>query len=255
MVRLDPRMSSALRWFVAATVAGLILGAIGPFGSYLNPGPALRFGYWVTAMWLGLLLYGAGLIVTDRVAPPGSRWRWPVLILTILVASVPEAALTRIVAFRWWPVLARVGPSWLDWYTQTTTIALIATIAAVLVTQRSRRGESDTPTLPVMPPPSLAHGDVLALQMEDHYVRVHTPQGSELVLMPLGRAIASTRIDGLRVHRSWWVASHAVAAVEGTPRTLRLHLTNGIIAPVSRSAVARVRAAGWIAPQACPADG
>ena len=247
MARLDSRIFSAFRWFAAATVAGLVLGAIGPFGSYLNPGPALRFGYWVAAMWLGLLLYGAGLIVTDRIAPPGSRWRWPVLIATILAASFPEAALTRIVAFHWWPVLARIGPSWFGWYTQTATIALIATIATVLVTQRSRLREAEMPTLPVMPPPSLAHGDVLALQMEDHYVRVHTPQGSELVLMPLGRAIAATRAEGLRVHRSWWVANHAVAAVEGTPRALRLHLTNGIIAPVSRSAVAQVRAAGWIA--------
>jgi DNA-binding LytR/AlgR family response regulator len=89
--------------------------------------------------------------------------------------------------------------------------------------------------------------DLLALQMEDHYVRVHTPHGSELILMPLGSAIAGVTTEGLRTHRSWWVARHAVTAVEGTSRAMRLHLSNGVVAPVSRSAVVHLKSAGWIA--------
>lgn len=101
------------------------------------------------------------------------------------------------------------------------------------------------------PPPSMGlavtplGGDVLALQMEDHYVRVHRPAGTELILMPLGRAIEAMQVEGLRTHRSWWVASHAVAAVEGNARSMRPRLSNGVVAAVARSAVIHLKTAGW----------
>jgi hypothetical protein len=41
----------------------------------------------------------------------------------------------------------------------------------------------------------LFSSDVLALQIEDHYIRVHRPEGSQLVLMTLGQGIAA--LDGL----------------------------------------------------------
>jgi DNA-binding LytR/AlgR family response regulator len=85
--------------------------------------------------------------------------------------------------------------------------------------------------------------------MEDHYVRVYRPHGSELVLMPLGRAIRRAEAEGLQTHRSWWVARHAVVRVEKNARSMRLHLSNGVIAPVSRSSIIHLKTAGWIADQ------
>jgi DNA-binding LytR/AlgR family response regulator len=83
--------------------------------------------------------------------------------------------------------------------------------------------------------------------MEDHYVRVHTAAGSRLVLATLRQATAALDgADGQQVHRSWWVARKAVAGVEQHGRNLRLRLANGVTAPVARSAVAPLRAAGWI---------
>ena len=56
-----------------------------------------------------------------------------------------------------------------------------------------------------------AVGVKIALQGEDHYVRIHTALGSELVLMRLGDAIQELDgLEGERVHRSWWVARRAV---------------------------------------------
>ncbi len=92
-----------------------------------------------------------------------------------------------------------------------------------------------------------AHIVVLALQGEDHYVRVHTPLGSELLLMRLRDAV--TDLEGLageQVHRSWWVARGAVAAVRAKGRRLSLTLTNGLEVPVSREAAAKLRRAGWL---------
>jgi DNA-binding LytR/AlgR family response regulator len=84
--------------------------------------------------------------------------------------------------------------------------------------------------------------------MEDHYVRVHTRAGSALLLMPLGQAIAEAApLAGVKTHRSWWVARNAVIRTEGGPRAMRLHLSNGLVAPVSRAAVATLRKDGWLA--------
>ena len=90
-------------------------------------------------------------------------------------------------------------------------------------------------------------GEVLALQGEDHYVRVHTALGSELLLMRLADAIEE--LDGLageRVHRSWWVARDAVGTAHVSGRRAQLVLTNGLEVPVSREATTRLRRAGWL---------
>ena len=83
--------------------------------------------------------------------------------------------------------------------------------------------------------------------MEDHYVRAHTALGSDLVLMRLRDAVAELGdIDGLQVHRSWWVARHAVSDVRRDGRNVRLLLDTGLEAPVSRANVQMLRDAGWI---------
>lgn len=83
--------------------------------------------------------------------------------------------------------------------------------------------------------PFAVRGPVVCLQMEDHYVRVHTTRGSALLLMRLSDAIAELEATaGLRVHRSWWIAVDALRSVDRSPRAVRAHLSNGIIAPVSR---------------------
>ncbi|WP_312205390.1 LytTR family DNA-binding domain-containing protein [Brevundimonas sp.] len=69
---------------------------------------------------------------------------------------------------------------------------------------------------------------LVCLQMEDHYVRVHTDVGSELVLMPFFQAIAGLNgLEGLQTHRSWWVARAAVTGIVEDGRKLRLTLSNG----------------------------
>ena len=85
--------------------------------------------------------------------------------------------------------------------------------------------------------------------MEDHYVRAHTAKGSDLILTPLKDAIAELGdVEGMQVHRSWWVAKAAVVGSTASGRNLSLRLSNGLEVPVSRASVARLRAAGWLDP-------
>ena len=237
-----------VRWIGVTVAAGAVLAFLGPFGSYLNGGPLRLLGYWIGAMLLGLALYGSAYRIVGRSALPSARMWWSALVGVTLLASVPEALATRAAAFRLWPELARLRLPLPLWFAQTAAIGLMAMAGVGLVRRRSASAPKDVaPAPPVEPIAITLGGDVLALQMEDHYVRVHRPTGSELILMPLGRAIDSLQAGGLRTHRSWWVASHAVAAVDGNARSMRLRLSNGLVAPVARSAVTHLKAAGWIA--------
>jgi DNA-binding LytR/AlgR family response regulator len=85
--------------------------------------------------------------------------------------------------------------------------------------------------------PPAARGRLLALEMEDHYLRVHTDSGSALILHRMSDATAELAgIDGWRVHRSWWVAADAVRTVRRDGGRATLMLENGLEVPVSRSA-------------------
>lgn len=91
-------------------------------------------------------------------------------------------------------------------------------------------------------------GMLLRMMMNDHYVSVATEHGSDLVLMRFTDAIAETAPEeGLRVHRSHWVARRAVQAVERGGDRVTLVLTNGERIPVSRARLRALREAGWLA--------
>lgn len=84
--------------------------------------------------------------------------------------------------------------------------------------------------------PDSVRGDILHLCAGDHYVEVVTDQGRHRVLMRFSDAIEEVApIDGLRVHRSHWVARHAIRGARRSGGRIVLHLSNGTEVPVSRA--------------------
>ena len=95
-------------------------------------------------------------------------------------------------------------------------------------------------------PLKLRGAEVWAVEAEDHYLRLHTSRGQDLILMRLADAVEElTGIEGTQVHRSWWVARDAVRSVARDGRALVLTLHNGIEVPVARDRMAAAKAAGW----------
>jgi hypothetical protein len=239
-------LTTLLRWVGCAVLAGAILAALGPFGSYRNGGPAILAIFWIASTVLGLLIYGSTALLVSRAVPVRSPLIWPALIGVALIASIPEALATRAGALWLWPNLAEERLSLATWFSQTLLIAVVMVFAFHLLSRRAAPVTNDAPALPNVKVAKELPRDVLALQMEDHYVRLHRPTGSDLMLMPLGDAIAGLKVEGLRIHRSWWVARHAVTAIEGNARSMKVHLSNDITAPVARSAVVHLKTAGWL---------
>jgi DNA-binding LytR/AlgR family response regulator len=96
-------------------------------------------------------------------------------------------------------------------------------------------------------PPRLRGAVIWAVEAEDHYLRLHTSKGQDLILMRLSDAIAELEgIEGAQVHRSWWVARNAIADIARTDGRATLTLQDGSQVPVSRTYAKLLREAGWL---------
>ncbi len=235
-----------------AAAAGLFLGLVGPFGSYLNRSRLAVLGYWIGALLLGAILFGVTLRPAVRLAPRLGVPPLAALAAAALLVAIPLSLICHAVAVALWPApIGRIGL--LAWYGQTLIIS-----APLALGYGMGAGRAAPPPAATEPPaqepgttsdllsrlPLPLGRELLALQMEDHYVRAHTSRGSVLILIPMRQAVAELAgMPGMRIHRSWWVARDAVTGSVQDGRNLRLRLANGLEAPVSRANVAAVRQA------------
>lgn len=232
-----------------ATAVGAFLGVVGPYGSYFNGPLIVRLAYWITGMWIGVVVFGLGVRLALAV---GRRFGVPAWFMAAVAALIGAAIQTLIVsriAVWLWPQLSYFTP--MVWFGQCLAISIPLVGGYLLLRPRLLRSEVEPAPAPVVveEAPAPVVGPVLCLRMEDHYVRVCTPGGSRLVAGPFERVIAGMAEEGMRVHRSWWVARAAVTGVVADGRNLRLTLRGGLTAPVSRASVAKLREAGWLAPE------
>ena len=229
-------------------VMGVLLGVLGPYGSYLNGGVVPRTLYWVGMTQLGTVMIGVQVPLLFRLAAWIGLPRLFSLVAAILLASVPIAAVSAVICRAvWGGIVARL--TWIDWYSQAAlTSAIIIGLWILLeFAIEARRKSEIAPSAQPAPRMAEPSGPVLCLQMEDHYVRIHRRSGSTLELLPLHEAIGRFGgADGLQVHRSWWVSAQAVTGAERDARNWRLRLTNGLTVPVARNRVTEARTRGWI---------
>ena len=93
--------------------------------------------------------------------------------------------------------------------------------------------------------PQLAGRRLLALEAEDHYLRLHTAAGAALILMRLRDAVAALGPEaGWQPHRSFWLSANVDAKARRVDQAWQLILPTGLVVPVSRSKLAAMRTAG-----------
>ncbi|MFV3128260.1 LytTR family DNA-binding domain-containing protein [Niveispirillum sp. KHB5.9] len=225
-----------------SVLLALALAVMGPFGTF-ERGVLLSMGYWisVTACWTGLAALARAIILRHR---PGLG-RLPTLGLRVLLTTIPMMLVVTLanqaMGFDWQPTpdelaglfgqILLVG-SGLTFLTDTLLDGFAARVSVPAPVSAEPPPTPAGDGLQEKLPASI-RGPVLCLEMEDHYVRVHTAQGSALVLMRMTDAVAQAP-EGLRVHRSWWVAADAVRQVARRGRTVQLDLGNGLSVPVSQ---------------------
>ena len=237
-----------LRALAFALVLGIILGVLGPFGSFLNGDMSLRILSWTVNVMAGTVIIGGLAPPLTRLAMRAGLPRLPSLGMALVILAVPVAVFSAVFGHWLWPrAVATVRP--IDWYVQALVMAIVFIVVWVLF-ELARQTVQRPVRAPLQdkPAPSLIGAEpVLCLQMEDHYVRIHRRSGSTLELMPMRDAIARYAGEGLQVHRGWWVSTTAVTAAERDARNWRLRLVNGLSVPVARNRLTAVRTQGWIA--------
>lgn len=78
-------------------------------------------------------------------------------------------------------------------------------------------------------------GDLLTAEAQEHYVRLKATEQGGLALYRFGDAVRDlSRYRGMQIHRSYWVADRAVAAIIGRRGSMKLELQDGEVVPVSR---------------------
>jgi DNA-binding LytR/AlgR family response regulator len=240
-------MGRPVTWAVLAGAA-VLLAILGPFGTDERLRAPLRLVYWLAMV---TATYGAGLAVSLVLWPlVQARLSRVAMVLALGLATgaaiTPVITALNLIAFGYWPPLA----DWPALLAQFFAIAVIVTaVIQTLQGHLAQPAAAPERTAPVLLDrlPVDKRGPLLALSAEDHYTRIRTARGEELVLIRLSDAIAETAPTlGLQVHRSHWVAVAGVAAVRRQGDGAVITLRGGGELPVSRRYMPDIRTAGLL---------
>ncbi|MDF2384704.1 LytTR family transcriptional regulator [Nostoc ellipsosporum NOK] len=245
---------AARRWSIdiALLVAfGLLMGFLGPFASERLPVMG-RYVYWMICMVGGGLI---GVVADDLLRRRMARtWRRIAVVSVLMTPFVSLLVLTT-------EHLLIGGP--FDWRSyqrllwQVWPILLAVLVVRTLVWRRLP-GRIETRTI-VAPPLPEAEATfrrrlsakrraarLIAIEAHDHYLKVHTDAGEELITLRFADALNElARAHGWRVHRSWWVAADAVEDVRWRRGAGEIRLAGGLVTPVSRTYAPTLKEAGW----------
>ncbi|WP_372784944.1 LytTR family DNA-binding domain-containing protein [Phenylobacterium sp.] len=250
----NPRTPLLLRRAAAETglllAAGLFMAVLGPFGT-AERATLVRMAYWPTVIvGGGVIGIAIDILVRRRVAG-----FWLRLGLVTALMTAPVAALVWAVS---WVML---GPQ----SNQPHLVALFFQVAVISlgvmglrqVAWRgvwTERAATDAQAEPIDPSGVFRQrlsakrraARLLAVEAEDHYLRVHTDAGDELITLRFSDALQELAgLAGYQTHRSWWVAAGAIEAVRWRRGRGELRLVSGLTAPVSRTHTAVLKREGW----------
>jgi hypothetical protein len=232
--------------FSAVVLLSAVLSLTGAFGSFVAVMP-LRFAFWL----LTLVTASGALFCSSKLVRAWRARPLPGIFLTIITAALPTAAAAGILA-----TLFRIPGLPVAGAPAFTLIGLSVTPPLYVLWRMLERGEaavasSRIPTFDGSVPEAiasklpfrLARSDLVAVEAQDHYLRVITRDGEALVHMRFADALSALRhMDGMQVHRSWWVAAGAIDDVRIASGRGLIVANNDLRVPVSRSFSAAVRA-------------
>ncbi|MDK4701056.1 LytTR family DNA-binding domain-containing protein [Rhizobium sp. CNPSo 4062] len=256
VIRRSPRF-----WATFATIV-LIFTLTGPYGTLDRLMPGARLGYWLAlhAMaWSFAIVFSvvAEILLRGYVASIFAR-----MMIGSVIAALPIGFGIELVDFAFFGALPTVSGSLrqslgsiplcalfciLTYLTMHRQIAM-ATAGTDLSGAKTisafapeiRPGTPQPPILSRLKPEN--RGALIRFTVRDHYTEVVTTRGRELVLLRFGDALTEIgNTEGIRLHRSHWVAMDQVASLKRDNGKLFVIARDGIEMPVSRSYAEAVR--------------
>ena len=246
----SPKNTSFSLWrqIAVALAAGGFMALASPFGTD-HGAFELRLAYWIGLMATGTAVSNVVARVAVRLDLYERRpWVWALLVGLAITPPMTVAVWAASgVAF-----VGHLSPALLPDYLPPVLMVCLAMLALTVLSQGVPHQTHAAPQGAPVPaflkrlPPKLQGAELHAVQAEDHYLRLHTSAGQDIILMRLADALSELDgLEGARVHRSWWVARAAVIAVERGEGRAAFTLKSGAVAPVSRTFARALREAGW----------
>ena len=237
------------RSYLTALCAGVFLAAVNAFGMD-QTSLARRLFYWVPLMLAGAVIGHVVSALTSRRPRAGANRLIDWAVITLAVTA-PISLLVWAISGAMFGGYASIDLPY--YFGAVLLISAPMTAIMMLVNTPGAATYAPSPGAVSRPvrfmerlPAKIMGGTIYAVEAEDHYLRVRTSKGHDLVLVRLADAI--TELDGMegaQVHRSWWVARDGVAEVRRTDGRVTLVLKDGAEAPVSRPNVKALKEAGW----------
>lgn len=239
------------RTLLVAGAVGLFLSFVGAFGSYGVPF-YLRAPYMVAIAWIGALIGTLCFRLATRFAwTSGHRYLQGSiggLMMTLPMGLIVWGA-TYAIPRNGAPLSALPG-----YILVSAVMCQVMTLFAVmmnrnanLIATAAQSGDKGPPKFLDRLPLKLRRAEIWAVEAEDHYLRLHTSKGQDLILLRLADALDELDgIEGAQVHRSWWVARDAIADAKRGDGRATLTLKDGSEVPVSRTYAKLIRELGWI---------
>ncbi len=229
---------------VGGLALGIILGISGPFDTLRDLTVVPRLIYWITVV---ALTYATGSLISNLVhdgLKQSPNWlRLACSTSAIGLAVTLILSVLNLAVFALWPA------NWTEFLRLLGTVTVISGVIELCgFAIRTGRTSAQPETAPLLQRlPLEKRGAVVALSAEDHYVRVSTTQGTELVLMRLSDAIKEVgATPGLQIHRSHWVGLDQITKVARLNGGGEVTLSDGTTRPVSRKYMSAVRAKGLL---------
>jgi hypothetical protein len=239
-----------VRGVSTALAAGALLAFTGAFGMTEVP-LVMRMAYWLPVMLVGAVWGHVCLRLIERYIDSDRRPWWTVVALTLVISGPLSAAVWAITGLFFNEgrtlILAQLPDFFLPVTVVTGALSTLNVFLARTPVQTHAAAAGAKPARFIDRLPFRLKGAAIrAVQSEDHYLRIHTDRGSDLILMRLSDALTELEgLEGAQTHRSWWVARDAVRDVSRGDGRATLTLEGGIEAPVSRRYAKALRDAGW----------
>lgn len=248
------RMNDLGRRLVGPLVVALVLGLIGPFGTFALLPLFPRLVYWLAVVALNWLLCDIAVRWVDGHLPDALPLRRVAVPLAgAMAVSIPATGVVTLangLSGIGWPeaILTLYGQVLLLLAAISLPVYAIADLHEAAQPPQHAGQDNASRGLRLFRArlSGTLDGELLCLEMQDHYLKVHTTAGSEMILCRIEDATRELEGLGQRVHRSWWVASSARMGIERDGARLVVRLPNGVQVPVGRTYRASLRDAGWI---------
>ena len=239
-------------WIVVGA-AVLIAAVAGPYYTLERLSFPERLVYWGGVIALSSVIMTFVSVLAFRITA-ARGWNWALVAGLAGAVGVPPVLGTVWLADVLVTGFAPGGPGigTLAAYVAPSVIGVTVAVSAYIEVQGRRvpdvvaagpRGDAVLTVLQGKLPHHLGR-EIVALRAQDHYLEVTTPKGSCMVLMRLGDAVRDLEgLNGMQVHRSWWINLAHIARVEKGANGPEVVLSTGARVPVGRSYRAAFRAA------------